>query len=127
MGNGFKDAFNLSYRRGPTGAHGWFDSQYIAIDQGPILLMIENYRTGFIWNLMKNNPYLKKGLERAGFSGGWLGTTVAAKSGRADRPKPELPRAKKGLRPGRAAKPPTPRAPTPTQGLDWARGLPFLV
>ena len=66
---GFKDAFNLSY---PNEKGGWFDQQYLAIDQGPILLMIENYRSGFIWDLMKKNPFIKKGLERAGFSGGWL-------------------------------------------------------
>ncbi|MDA8163451.1 MAG: hypothetical protein M0017_00265 [Desulfobacteraceae bacterium] len=74
---GFKDAFNLSFRT-PAAAHGWFDNQYIAIDQGPILLMTENYRTGFIWNLMKNNKYIRNGLVRAGFTGGWLGTEVAA-------------------------------------------------
>ncbi len=69
---GFKDAFNLSYTYDSTSPDGWFDNQYIAIDQGPILLMIENYRTGFIWNLMKENKYIKKGLEQAGFTGGWL-------------------------------------------------------
>jgi hypothetical protein len=76
---GFKDAFNLSYRLGGD-LQGWFDNQYLAIDQGPILLMIENFRTGFIWNLMKKNKYIKKGLEQAGFTGGWLGTEVAEDS-----------------------------------------------
>ncbi|KJS31853.1 MAG: Tat pathway signal protein [Desulfatitalea sp. BRH_c12] len=66
---GFKDAFNLTY---PNAPEGWFDDQYLGIDQGPILLMAENYRSEFIWNLMKKNPYILKGLERAGFSGGWL-------------------------------------------------------
>jgi len=69
---GFKDAFNLSYRSASSCAPGWFDNDYLAIDQGPILLMIENYRTGFIWNLMKRNRHINKGLRRAGFSGGWL-------------------------------------------------------
>jgi hypothetical protein len=69
---GFKDAFNLSCRLEPSNPDGWFDNQYLGIDQGPILLMIENYRTEFIWNLMKKNPYIKKGLRQAGFSGGWL-------------------------------------------------------
>jgi hypothetical protein len=46
---GFKDAFNLSYPGRPGEPQGWFDDQYLAIDQGPILLMIENYRTGFVW------------------------------------------------------------------------------
>jgi hypothetical protein len=34
--------------------------------------MIENHRTGFVWDVMKRNPYLTRGLCRAGFSGGWL-------------------------------------------------------
>lgn len=69
---GFKDAFNLSYRRASSGSQGWFGSNYLAIDQGPILLMIENYRSGLVWNLMKHNVHIKRGLRRAGFFGGWL-------------------------------------------------------
>lgn len=42
--------------------------------------MIENYRTGFIWNLMKKNPYIRKGLEQAGFAGGWLNTGLEVSS-----------------------------------------------
>jgi hypothetical protein len=34
--------------------------------------MIENYKTGLIWDLMRNNPHLIKGLKKAGFTGGWL-------------------------------------------------------
>ncbi|WP_176064059.1 glucoamylase family protein [Anaeromyxobacter diazotrophicus] len=67
---GFKDAFNLSY---PGAPQGWFDDAYLGIDQGPILLMVENYRTGFVWQLLRKSPVLASGLERAGFSGGWLG------------------------------------------------------
>jgi hypothetical protein len=70
---GFKDAFNLSYP-GKSGApQGWFADTYLGIDQGPILLMIENYRTGFVWELLKKSPYVASGLRRAGFTGGWLG------------------------------------------------------
>ncbi|MDE3058826.1 MAG: Tat pathway signal protein [Bacteroidota bacterium] len=67
---GFVDAFNPTYPSN-DGA-GWFDHDYLGIDQGPILLMLENYRTGFVWNVMKKNLYIVKGLLRAGFSGGWL-------------------------------------------------------
>lgn len=74
---GFKDAFNLSFADGPSAKTGWFDDQYVAIDQGPILLMIENFRTGRIWSLMKTNPYLRAGLVSAGFTGGWLDGGVA--------------------------------------------------
>jgi hypothetical protein len=69
---GFKDAFNLSYPSGGDPSQGWFDDQYLAIDQGPILLMIENYRTGFLWDLLKKSPYVVAGLRKAGFTGGWL-------------------------------------------------------
>lgn len=73
---GFKDAFNLSYPRKTPASKGWFADQYVAIDQGPILLMVENHRTGFVWKLMKRSPYLRTGLERAGFTGGWLSPTM---------------------------------------------------
>ncbi|TXH67448.1 MAG: hypothetical protein E6Q88_10600 [Lysobacteraceae bacterium] len=76
---GFLDAFNPSfdYPIAPaTGAvvagRGWFAGDYLGIDQGPILAMIANHRDGFVWNVMKRNPYIRSGLQRAGFEGGWL-------------------------------------------------------
>ncbi len=51
---------------------GWFDNDYLGIDQGPIVAMIENYRSGLVWNVMRKNPHIRAGLERAGFTGGWL-------------------------------------------------------
>ena len=77
---GFHDSFNPSFRytdvrpqRGTVDPEaGWFDSDYLGIDQGPILLMAENHRTAFVWDLMKRNRYVRQGLERAGFEGGWL-------------------------------------------------------
>jgi len=77
---GFLDAFNATFpRTGLTPQAGtvvpgvaWFDSDYLGIDQGPIIAMIENYRTGLVWRVMRTNPYIKTGLERAGFTGGWL-------------------------------------------------------
>jgi hypothetical protein len=76
---GFLDAFNPSVPDGTAvrmgrvvpGA-GWYDTDYLGIDQGPILAMIENYRTGFVWDVMKRNPHVQRGLLRAGFRGGWL-------------------------------------------------------
>jgi hypothetical protein len=76
---GFKDAFNLSYQETAEHPQGWFDDQYLAIDQGPILLMIENFRTGFVWDLLKRSPYVNAGLGVAGFTGGWLASVVAVK------------------------------------------------
>ena len=68
---GFKDAFNLTYVTDQT-PQGWFDIDYLGIDQGPILLMIANHQSGIIWNVMKKNPYILAGLKKAGFEGGWL-------------------------------------------------------
>jgi len=68
---GFLDSFNPTYLT-PKTPNGWFDRDYLGIDQGPIVIMIENLRNGLVWNVMKKNPYIVKGLQRAGFSGGWL-------------------------------------------------------
>ena len=53
---------------------GWVASDYLGIDQGPIVAMIENYRSELIWTVMRRNPYIVRGLQRAGFEGGWLET-----------------------------------------------------
>ena len=82
---GFKDAFNLSYPASSGDPRGWFDDQYLAIDQGPILLMIENFRTGFVWELLKRSAYVTAGLKRAGFTGGWLESSQMREARRADR------------------------------------------
>ncbi len=71
-----------SNRRGSWWADarpGLADTKQLGIDQGPIVLMIENWRSDFVWNVMKKNPYVRKGLERAGFSGGWLSSETPAK------------------------------------------------
>ncbi len=67
---GFQDAFNPSYDESKPS--GWVDPSFLAIDQGPIVIMIENYRSALIWNLMKNHEVFIRGLKRAGFSGSWL-------------------------------------------------------
>jgi hypothetical protein len=88
---GFLDAFNASFDNTPDAVgqshthvpdstipdphkpyNGWVDQDYIGIDEGPILAMIENYRSDLVWRVMRNDPYLRTGLEKAGFSGGWL-------------------------------------------------------
>jgi hypothetical protein len=79
---GFLDAFNPTFRfEGVRLGHGrivpgagWVDTDYLGIDQGPILLMAENHRTGLIWRHLRRSPYIIDGLRRAGFSGGWLDT-----------------------------------------------------
>jgi len=69
---GFKDAFNLTFQDENKEESGWFDNDYIGIDQGPILVQMENYQTGLIWGIMKKNKYILTGLKKAGFAGGWL-------------------------------------------------------
>ena len=58
---------------------GWFDTDYLGIDQGPILAMIENWRSGLVWRVMRTNPHLRRGLLAAGFRGGWLGAGTPAR------------------------------------------------
>lgn len=76
---GFFDAINPTFptTATPSQGHvvsgiGWVDTDYLGIDQGPILAMVENYRTGLIWKLMRGNAHIVTGLCRAGFTGGWL-------------------------------------------------------
>ncbi|MGQ0571051.1 MAG: glucoamylase family protein [Armatimonadota bacterium] len=70
---GFLCSFNPTFPGGTESQGGWVARGYYGLDQGPVVLMIENYRTGLIWRLMRQCPYLIAGLSRAGFSGGWLG------------------------------------------------------
>jgi len=70
---GFKASFNPSHPGNSGNPYGWWVSPWhFGINQGPIVLMIENYRSGFLWSLMKRCPYLVTGLRRAGFTNGWL-------------------------------------------------------
>jgi NADPH:quinone reductase-like Zn-dependent oxidoreductase len=50
----------------------WISPLNYGLDQGPIVMMIENHRSGLIWNLMRRCPYIWRGLRKAGFTGGWL-------------------------------------------------------
>jgi hypothetical protein len=54
------------------GPSGWVSEGYFGLDQGIVVLMIENYRSGLIWKLMRQCPYIGSGLRRAGFTDGWL-------------------------------------------------------
>jgi hypothetical protein len=83
---GFVDALNptldvpaaLHHGRVVPGA-GWFDTDYLGIDQGPILAMIENHRSGLVWKTMRRNPHIVRGLRQAGFTGGWLDSAAAGR------------------------------------------------
>lgn len=76
---GFLGAFNPSFEFDvplATGRRilgsGWVAGDYLGIDQGIILVMLENYRSELVWRVMRTNPHVRRGLRRAGFSGGWL-------------------------------------------------------
>ncbi len=56
---GFYDSFNLTAR--------WVDNDYLGIDQGPMLIMIENFRTGLVWDYVMKDEIIREGLERLGF------------------------------------------------------------
>jgi len=69
---GMKCSMNPSYPGLSSEQDGWFSGNYYGINEGPVVLMIENYRTGLIWQLMQACPTIRQGLRRAGFEGGWL-------------------------------------------------------
>ncbi|HRY39739.1 MAG TPA: glucoamylase family protein [Candidatus Krumholzibacteria bacterium] len=76
---GFRDALNPTFTLAVPVQHGrvdpeygWYDTDYLGIDQGPILAMAENWRSGLVWERMRRNPHVVRGLRAAGFTGGWL-------------------------------------------------------
>ena len=69
---GFKASFNATFPERTGNAHGWVSPWHFGLNQGPIVLMIENYRSGLVWRLTRDCPFLGAGLRRAGFTGGWL-------------------------------------------------------
>jgi hypothetical protein len=82
---GFKDSFNPSFTytdvQSDSGTvdpkYGWVANDYLGIDQGPILLQAANHRHDFVWRYMRRVPAIRRGLERAGFTGGWLASAPA--------------------------------------------------
>ncbi|MCK9280562.1 MAG: T9SS type A sorting domain-containing protein [Melioribacteraceae bacterium] len=63
---GFKDAFNLTYKSVNVSGQ-WFSDGWLAIDQGPIIVMIENYRSQLLWNNFMSVPEIKMALDAIGF------------------------------------------------------------
>jgi hypothetical protein len=53
-------------------AAAWVSEGEFGLDQGVIILMLENFRSGLLWRLTRSIPCLRAGLKRAGFNGGWL-------------------------------------------------------
>lgn len=69
---GFTSGFNPTWDEAAGKACGWMCNEHVGINQGPMALMIENYRSDFVWKLMRQVPAIERGLRRAGFRGGWL-------------------------------------------------------
>ncbi len=61
---GFADAFNIT--------ENWYAKSHLAIDQGPIIVMIENYRSGLLWKLFMRNKEIQNGLRKLGFQSPYL-------------------------------------------------------
>jgi hypothetical protein len=51
----------------------WLSEGWYGLDQGLLVMMIENYRSDLVWNLTRDSALFQTGLRRAGFAGGWLG------------------------------------------------------
>ena len=69
---GLRCSFNPTFQPSTRSATGWHEQGYVGLEQGPMVLMIENHRSGLLWTVMKRCPYLVMGLRSAGFDGSWL-------------------------------------------------------
>jgi hypothetical protein len=76
--DGFKASFNPTFPAGENQAYGWVSPYHFGINEGPTVLMLENYRSGLPWALMRQCPYIVHGLRQAGFTGGWLDLSAPA-------------------------------------------------
>jgi len=69
---GFDASYNPTFPEKNTLSDSWISQWQFGLNQGPVILMIENYTSGLIWDIIKRCPYIITGLRRGGFSGGWL-------------------------------------------------------
>ena len=67
---GYESSFNPSFPG--RNAAGWVSKWHYAIDQGPLIIMVDNYLSGLMWRMTRRCDYIVRGLKRAGFTGGWL-------------------------------------------------------
>ena len=70
-------SFNPTLIKG-HGSLGWVSPWRFALNSGPVMLMLENYRSGLPWELIKRSETIRRGLERADFRGGWLSSPTDA-------------------------------------------------
>jgi hypothetical protein len=69
---GFDASFNATYPETSRNPHGWVSPWIFGLNQGPVVLMIENFQSELIWKTIRKCSYIVEGLRRAGFRGGWL-------------------------------------------------------
>lgn len=69
---GFRSTFNPTYPGQACSPCGWVAPFHFGLNLGPIVLMVENHRSGMVWQLTRGCPWIVEGLRRAGFIGGWL-------------------------------------------------------
>ena len=72
---GFDASFNPLYKIPGKEEHGWVSPWKFGLNEGPMVIMIENFRTQLIWNIIRQCSYIRNGLRKAGFTGGWLNET----------------------------------------------------
>jgi hypothetical protein len=68
---GFRETFNATFAV-PGSAHGWVSPDFCGLEEGPMVVMIENHRSGLVWQLLRECAPIIRGLRAAKFSGGWL-------------------------------------------------------
>jgi hypothetical protein len=69
---GFLCSLNPTFGSTGSGRGNWIAKGYYGLDQGPVVIMLENFATGMIWKLVRGCHPIAEGLRRAGFTGGWL-------------------------------------------------------
>ncbi len=70
--HGYKCSFNPTFIKQKGTKKGWISVGHYGLDQGPVVLMIENYRSGLLWRLTRKSKVFTEGLRKAGFQGSWL-------------------------------------------------------
>lgn len=68
----FRASFNATFPKKEDNPFGWLSPWQYGLNQGPVVIMIENYRSGLTWRIFKQCPHVITGLRKAGFTGGWL-------------------------------------------------------
>jgi hypothetical protein len=76
---GLDSSFNPTWPEKSKGRHSWVSPWNLGLNQAPVVLMIENFQSGLVWESMRACPYIGSGLRRLGFEGGWLVSQVASK------------------------------------------------